>query len=100
MTEKFKENLFDWGFYMLLIGILLMPFFSSLGFLKFLSATLTLSFFASMGNRIIRDVNDLKINQPLKLKGKRYFTKPNELGTVYEEDENGKIIKFEDGQHY
>ncbi len=100
MTDRFKQNLFDWGFYMLFIGILLIPFITSLGFWKYVSAILTLSFFAAMGTRIIRDINDLKGEQPLKLKGKRYFTKPNELGTVYEEDEHGKITKFEDGQHY
>jgi len=34
------------------------------------------------------------------IKKKRYFTKPNELGVYYEEDENGKITKFQDGQQY
>jgi hypothetical protein len=34
------------------------------------------------------------------IKKRRYFTKPNELGVYYEEDENGKITKFQDGQNY
>ena len=100
MTQKFKSNLGDWGFYFLMLGILLFPFAESLGVLKFISLVITMSFFGGMGNRIIRDIDDMKANQPLKLKGKRYFTKPNELGIVYEEDENGKIRKFQDGQHY
>lgn len=90
----------DWGIYILFLGILLIPFYTKLEFWEYVSATLVLSFFAGMGNRIIRDVHDLRTDQPLKLKGKRYFTKPNELGVVYEEDEHGNIIKFQDGQHY
>ena len=38
--------------------------------------------------------------KPEIVKKKKYYTKPNELGVYYEQDENGKITKFEDGQNY
>jgi hypothetical protein len=34
------------------------------------------------------------------IKKRRYFTKKNEIGVYYEEDEKGKVKKFNDGQHY
>lgn len=43
---------------------------------------------------------DKKSDTPTLIKKKRYFTKENELGVYYEEDENGKITKLQDGQHY
>ena len=56
-----KTNLIDWLVYFIITAILLYPFFT-IDILKWISASLLLSFFAGMGNRIIRELNFIKVN--------------------------------------
>lgn len=56
-----KTNLIDWLVYFIIIAILLYPFFTA-NILKLISVSLLISFFAGMGNRIIRELNFIKEN--------------------------------------
>jgi hypothetical protein len=80
--------------------VILIPFYFNLGVYLFLGISITLSIIGFILNRLFIDFN-LKIKKkPVKIKSKKYYSIDNQLGIVYEEDENGKITKFQNGQIY
>jgi hypothetical protein len=98
---RFKiENIKLFSLYQVISMVLLVPFYFNLGLYLFIGISITLSLIGFIVNKIFIDHNHKINRKPVKVKVKKYYCIDYQLGTVYEQDENGNITKFENRQIY